>query len=166
MKYQILSVLILALIFGACGPSKKQYKQYQGINYGQYEQNKTDVVEQANIDVIDIDGNDVIESVGDNYGEAVVVMATKKIHLAADATQKDVLTLQAALDSAYRAAMRQYRPTGFTYSMSPAGAVNPLSVMDVQCILAESGANSRGKETCDLFFREAAEQLTNLKTQD
>jgi len=38
--------------------------------------------------------------------------------------------------------------------MSPAGTVNPLEIMDVQCLVSESSANSVGKDACNLFFRE------------
>ena len=174
MNRKILFILPLALIVAACGTpgGKKPYKQYQGINYDLYAKTgpgTQGTVDQTNINApdfnidIDVDGNEVIESTGRNFGEAVVVMAVRKIQLSPRAAQRDVLVFQTALDNAYRAVMRGHRPSGFTYTMSPAGAVNPLSVMDVQCILAESSANAAGRDACDLFFREAAEQFLNLR---
>ncbi|MDR1123658.1 MAG: hypothetical protein LBL61_03470 [Elusimicrobiota bacterium] len=181
MKYSFLFCLGFILVFAACGGVRKGYKQYQGINYEQYEQDKKHnaaalagldgAVDQVNIDApsfnIDYDagGNEIIESTGSNYGEAVVVMAAKKIFLSRDAGQKDIGLFQQALDAAYKIVVREYRPSGFTYAMSPAGAVNPLSIMDVQCILGEGSANSAGKAACDLFFDEIPQQYQKLKDE-
>jgi hypothetical protein len=180
MKYPLLFCLSFILIFAACAGGKKGYKQYQGINYEQYEQDRRHnaaslagldggLVDQVNIDGpsfnIDYDagGNEIIESTGSNYGEAAVVMAAKKIFLSRDAGQGDIGLFQQALDAAYKIVIKEYRPSGFTYAMSPAGAVNPLSIMDVQCILGEGSANSAGKAACDLFFDEIPKQYQKLK---
>ncbi|MDR0734434.1 MAG: hypothetical protein LBG16_01770 [Elusimicrobiota bacterium] len=180
MKYSLLFCLSLILIFAACAAGNKNYKHYQGIDYEQYNQDKKyndavlsgfdgGAVDQVNMDApsfsIDYDavGNEIIESTGSNYGEAAVVMAAKKIFLSRDAGQQDIGLFQQALDAAYKTVIKEYRPAGFTYAMSPAGAVNPLSIMDVQCILSEGSANSAGKAACDLFFEGIAEQYQKLK---
>ena len=166
MKYFTLLILTVVLFAAGCGTSTKPYKQYQGINYNQYEQDRlrqAAEVEQLNIDAplfnIDFDaqGNEIIESTGSNYGEAVVVMAARKINIDGNGSPAGMQAFQKALDAAYQAVMKEFRPRGFTYSMSPAGAVNPMSVMDVQCILGEGSANSKGKEACDFFFKKVLE---------
>ncbi|MDR1684151.1 MAG: hypothetical protein LBR90_01635 [Elusimicrobiota bacterium] len=172
MTKTYLTLFFAALILSACGGAKN-YKTYQGINYQDYErrgqsaaaaQITLEGVQQSDIEApkfdfeVDAFGNEVIESVGSSYGEAVVAMASKKVFLDKEAQTKDIAVLQRVLDSAYQVAQQQYRPAGFTYSMSPAGTVNPLAVMDVQCILGETSANARGKETCDLFFEEIEKQ--------
>ena len=116
---------------------------------------------------MEITEEDVVESVNSSYGEAVVVMASKKISLGKDAGYKEMEMFQTALDSAYGTAFSHYRADGFTYAMSPAGTVNPLSVMDVQCILSESFATAKGKAVCDYFFSripvEYAKEKENAK---
>jgi hypothetical protein len=178
VKKILFLISAVCFVFAACTTGgKKSYKQYRGINYDAYEQQKQREGAGFNLDVtqgdidaqsfgvleFDAEGNEIIESTGSSYGEAVVVMAAKKIYLSRDASQKDITVFQNALDEAYRTAMKEYRPVGFTYSMSPAGAVNPLAIMDVQCILSESAANSEGKETCDIFFREIPAEYQRLK---
>ena len=177
MKYFTLLILPVALFAAGCGPAKKPYKQYQGISYDQYEQERLRrAAEGLNVEQLhtdgpsfnieyDEEGNEIIESTGANYGEAVVVMASKKIYLSREGAQKDVQIFQKALDAAYRNVMKEFKPAGFTYSMSPAGAVNPMSIVDVQCILGESDANSRGKETCDFFFKTIQEEYQQLKAE-
>lgn len=168
MRYfAIFFTLFLTVFLGACAMgAQKSYKQYQGISYDEYERHARQNLLIPGADTADIEdgltletdelAEEEIESIGASYGEAVVVMAAKRIFIADNATQKEVKTFQTALDAAYRAVVREFQPAGFTYAMSPAGAVNPLSTMDVQCLLGESGATSRGKEACDLFFKEAA----------
>lgn len=110
---------------------------------------------------------DVIESVNSSYGEAVVVMGTKKISLGKDANSKDMQLFNKALDTAYKSVFSRYRADGFTYAMSPAGTVNPLSVMEVQCKLSENYATAKGKSICDYFFTqiptEYAKEKANAK---
>jgi hypothetical protein len=93
-------------------------------------------------------------------------MATKKIYLSRDASAKDMGVFQKALDAAYQTAMKQYKPSGFTYSISPAGPVNPLAIIDVQCILGETFANGpAGRDACDLFFKEIAAEYPKMKAE-
>ena len=164
-----LIILILpVIILGACSPhSPRRYKEYSGINYGAYENTRAtaeveeiETVEEVNAEQIDIDTSNVeeiteeeiIESSNQAYGEAVVVMSSKKINLGKKATAEDMETFQVALDNAYNSILRSYRTQGFTYTLAPAGTVNPLSVMNIQCLLSENFANTSGKRVCDAFF--------------
>lgn len=88
------------------------------------------------------------------YGDVAIPVASKKFRLGASATQKEMGYFQRALDQAYSRALRSYRPTGFTYSVSGVGSVNPLSDIEVSCMLSEDSANSVGQKTCQLFFQE------------
>lgn len=88
------------------------------------------------------------------YGDVAIPVASKKFRLGATATQKEMGYFQRALDQAYSRALRSYRPTGFTYSVSGVGSVNPLSDIEVSCMLSEDSANSVGQKTCKLFFQE------------
>ena len=88
------------------------------------------------------------------YGDVAIPVASKKFRLGASATQKEMGYFQRALDQAYSRALRSYRPTGFTYSVSSVGAANPLSDIEVSCMLSEDSANSVGQKTCNLFFQE------------
>lgn len=88
------------------------------------------------------------------YGDVAIPVASKKFRLGATATQKEMGYFQRALNQAYSRALRSYRPTGFTYSVSGVGSVNPLSDIEVSCMLSEDSANSVGQKTCKLFFQE------------
>lgn len=88
------------------------------------------------------------------YGDVAIPVASKKFRLGTSATQKEMGYFQRALDQAYSRALRSYRPTGFTYSVSGVGSVNPLSDIEVSCMLSEDSANSVGQKTCKLFFQE------------
>lgn len=88
------------------------------------------------------------------YGDVAIPVASKKFRLGASATQKEMGYFQRALDQAYSRALRSYHPTGFTYSVSGVGSVNPLSDIEVSCMLSEDSANSVGQKTCKLFFQE------------
>jgi len=178
MKRLIILILPI-IILGACSPhSPRRYKEYSGINYDIYEvtRTSTDVEvaeeeeeikpEQVNIDtskVEEITEEDIIESSNQAYGEAVVVMSSKKINLTKKATYEDLEVFQAALDRAYNVILRSHRTEGFTYTLAPAGTVNPLSVMNVQCLLSENFANTSGKRVCDAFFAQIPTEYENEK---
>ncbi len=184
-KIKFLLPLTAALILGACGVySEKNYKKYSGISYEEYDrQTAKDQAAQRvepleeNVNQNDIDApepsgenlnieEEIIESSNSSYGEAAVVMASKKISLGKDASYQDMQTFQTALDEAYKAALQKYRAAGFTYAMSPVGTVNPLSLLDVQCLLSESYATAKGKEVCDFFFSEIPLRLEELKLKN
>ena len=185
MKKIVFTLLCAMIAFGACNNyNQKNYRKYKGISYAEYERQKAEQ-ERQNVEYLDdsilesdisdpyasvgeeIVEEDVVESVNSSYGEAVVVMASKKISLGRSAGYKEMEMFQKALDSAYGSVFSHYSADGFTYAMSPAGTVNPLSVMDVQCILSESFATARGKAVCDYFFSqipvEYAKEKENAK---
>ncbi|HAT72691.1 MAG TPA: hypothetical protein DCS63_07730 [Elusimicrobia bacterium] len=67
--------------------------------------------------------------------------------------------MEGLLSSSYEAAAKNHagdRPMdiGFTYSMSPRGAVYPFSEIEVSCIIQERHAKSHGPELCGDLFRQ------------
>ncbi len=109
----------------------------------------------------DFTSEEIAASYG-RYTDVTVVAATKRVKLGSSANSKNMALFQKALDGAYRKALRTYRPSGFTYSISSVGAVNPLSDIEVSCILGEQAANEVGQTTCDLFFDELVQQYNTL----
>ena len=93
-----------------------------------------------------------------SYGDAVIVVASNKISLGRTANYRHMKAFQTSLDAAYATAQRTYRPLGFTYSISPVGAINPLSDIEVQCVLSEESAQDVGQQTCSLFFARVKEE--------
>jgi hypothetical protein len=87
------------------------------------------------------------------YGDVVISVATRKFKLGRNATRKDMAVFQQAMDQGYAAAVRQYRPVGFTYALSSVGAVNPLSDVEVTCKMSEQSANAVGQNACAQFFK-------------
>ncbi|MCR5504228.1 MAG: hypothetical protein K6E94_01440 [Elusimicrobiaceae bacterium] len=170
-----LTLLILPIIMlAACNPhSPRRYKSYSGIDYSAYEttataeiQEPAEEINQENFDtsaVEEITEEEIIESSSQAYGEAVVVMSSKKISLGKKATSEDLGTFQIALDNSYNMILKKHRTEGFTYTLSPAGTVNPLSVINVQCLLSENFANAAGKKVCDAFFAQIPIEYENEK---
>ncbi len=164
MKRLILLILPLVLCVACADYGSKKYKEYTGINYNAYDVPSSyaeldlstdDVVEQNNTETFEVEEiteEEIIESSNQAYGEAVVVMSSKKIPLSKNATSEDLLIFQTALDNSYNTILKSYRTQGFTYTLAPAGTVNPLSVINVQCLLSENFANTSGKRVCDAFF--------------
>lgn len=181
MNKIIFSLAILCLFFGACNSySPRNYKKYTGIRYEDYEQNakKQGVldadlseIEQADISapvfeqVEAIEDDAVVESTNTAYGEAVVVMATKKVALGKEATIKEMHFLQTGLENAYNSTLKNYRVPGFTYSLTPVGNINPLSLFEVKCILSENYANASGKKACDFFFSQINQEYAKAKEE-
>ena len=100
---RLIILLLPIIILGACSPhSPRRYKEYTGINYDAYEVTRTttevevETMEEIKPETIDVDTSnveeiteeDIIESSNQAYGEAVVVMASKKINLSKKATRK------------------------------------------------------------------------------
>lgn len=152
MKRAIFLILILALV-AACGPTPSQ-KRKMAVDYTK---DRTVYIPPTQQDYQAGEDEDFTgESrfgAGSSYGDAVITVAGKKVKLGRNAGEKEMKMFQKSLDAAYLEAKRVYNPIGFTYSMSPAGSINPLSDMEVQCILSEQSANDKGQVTCDLFFR-------------
>lgn len=109
----------------------------------------------------DFTSEEIAASYG-RYTDVTVVAAAKRVKLGASANSKNMALFQRALDAAYKKALRTYRPAGFTYSISSVGAVNPLSDIEVSCILGEQAANEVGQTTCDLFFDTLVQQYNLL----
>lgn len=99
----------------------------------------------------DFTSENITSSYG-TYGDVVITVATHKFKLGANASRKEMMLFQQAMDKAYQVALRQYHPSGFTYAMSSVGAVNPLSDMEVTCKMSEGSANAVGQEACNAFF--------------
>ena len=174
MKYLILIALPLILIVSCSPYNPKRYKQYSGIDYGVYEQSYSyteisdlqDDTEQEDItpsEVTEVTEEEIIESSNQAYGEAVVVMANKKFTLGKNATDQDLAIFQMSLDNSYNVILKSYRTEGFTYTLAPAGTVNPLSTINVQCLLSENFANAQGKKVCDAFFVQIPIEYENEK---
>ena len=96
------------------------------------------------------------------YGDVVVTVASHKFKLGPSAGRTEMTAFQKALDEGYKATLKQYRPVGFTYSMSSLGTVNPLSDIEVACKLSERSANQVGQETCKGFFKEISTRYLKL----
>jgi len=183
MNKIIFSLTILCLVLGACNSySPKNYKRYTGIKYEDYVQNErkkevldTNITEIEQVDIATqgpifeqveaLEDDSVVESANSAYGEAVVVMATKKINLGKDATTKEMQLLQKGLENSYNNALKSYRVPGFTYSITPAGDINPLSMFEVKCVLSENYANAKGKNACDYFFSQIAQEYAKAKEE-
>ena len=103
-----------------------------------------------------------IESAYGTYGDVVVTVASHKFKLGEDASRKEMVAFHKALDEAYAVALKQYRPSGFTYSMSSVGVVNPLSDIEVACKLSDRSANQVGQATCRTFFNTVARRYAQL----
>ena len=152
-------ILSAAIIMAACAPNKTNVTGKPGIDYDKYKN-----VEVANDAFTGVSSpqaaGEIDDFIGESrfnsksaYGDAVVNVGSKKFSIGKTAGEKEMRVFQASIDKAYRTAKRTYNPAGFTYSMSPAGSINPLSDMEVQCILSQDSADNVGQKTCDLFFK-------------
>lgn len=98
-----------------------------------------------------------------SYGDVVVTVASRKFELGSSATRKDMSLLMKAIETSYTKSFRMYQPTGFTYTMSSVGAVNPLSVVQIQCRMSERSANANGQKACQVFFEQIKVNFLRLK---
>jgi hypothetical protein len=148
----ICAALVFGCVSGGTGTKK--------IDYGQY----TDFVGKdkagAKNDIVELSGDDE-DFVGVSrinkksvYGDAVVVIAGKKFDLGRSAGEKEMALFRKSLDAGYAGAMNRYLPLGFTYALSMIGTVNPLSTVEVQCMMSEQSAQDVGQQTCNFFFNE------------
>lgn len=181
MNVRVFTFLVLAVGLAACagtGDYRSKKTIRQGLDYGMYTDYETATqFPTGPLDVPSVlDGSYVAPEADltqpqapsqeedftaelpsgsySTYGDVAIPVASKKFRLGASATQKEMGYFQRALDQAYSRALRSYRPTGFTYSVSGVGSVNPLSDIEVSCMLSEDSANSVGQKTCKLFFQE------------
>ncbi len=174
MKIRFAFILLLAGLACACSStdyrSRKQVTQ--GIDYSRYPGNEvyyeftsdvpmdpsvltegqlTDPQENILGEDEDFTSENMASTYG-SYGDVVVNVAAHKFKLGSSASRKEMGLFQKSLDKAYAVALKKYRPVGFTYAMSSVGAVNPLSDIEVRCMLSEQSANDVGQSTCTLFF--------------
>lgn len=173
MNIRVISIFLLAALAAACSStdyrSRKQVTQ--GIDYSRYPGNEAyyeftsdipsepsvlgeaDVqAEEAPLGEDEDFTSDNIASTYGSYGDVVVNVAARKFKLGPSAARKEMGVFQKSIDKAYSVALRKYRPVGFTYAISSVGAVNPLSDIEVRCMLSERSANDVGQSTCTLFF--------------
>ena len=172
MKIRMFTILLLAGLVCACSTTdyRSRKKVTQGIDYSRYPGNEiyyeftsdipmepsvlgevTPTTEEPLDENADFTSENIASTYG-NYGDVVVNVAAHKFKLGSSATRSEMAVFQKALDKAYAVALRKYRPVGFTYAMSSVGAVNPLSDIEVRCMLSEQSANDVGQATCKLFF--------------
>ena len=174
MKKQFVCLLGIILFTGACSTGGRK-PVTQGIDYSHgfipetyYEFTSTlpDETEPLSPSVTEEDKPAEEEALGEDedftsedltssyqtYGDVVATVATRKFKLGAQATRKEMTALMKAVDEAYTKVLRTYRPSGFTYSVSSVGAVNPLSDVEVYCRMSETSANKVGQSACTQFF--------------
>ena len=181
---KIILVSLLSAIMTACAMGRKQVTQ--SIDYSHPQANKSQydfaVYEPATplIPSVTAQNEQEEKQMGEDedftseniansyasYGDVVVTVATRKFKLGPQATRTDMTRFQQAIDKAYNAALRQYRPTGFTYALSSVGAVNPLSDLQVMCRMSEQSANAVGQAACTQFFRNTATEYLSLSKEE
>ena len=186
MKYSYLFIFaFLFLAVGCTEPLKTTPRSTRSIEYGTYRQPVLTPVDDYTAEPLpaptvtgqlpaatpeetytpsedeDFTSDEIASSYG-RYTDVTVVAAAKRIKLGSGANSKHMALFQKALDAGYKKALRTYRPSGFTYSISSIGAVNPLSDIEVRCILDEQAANDIGQDTCNLFFKTLVEQYNTL----
>lgn len=96
------------------------------------------------------------------YGDVVVTVSSRKFQLGDSPNGKMPLFMK-AIETAYARALRTYRPSGFIYTMSSVGAVNPLSDVQVYCRMSERSANDNGQTACNLFFQTIRTEFSRLQ---
>ena len=185
MKKAVLFLLAFVLVAGCATESKNQFT---GIDYSAYEMPRLrsyddftsrmaapsvldefpgpsaeqDEDERTLLPDEDFTSEEITSSYG-RYTDVTVVAAAKRIKLGSAATIKHMNLLQRALDVGYKTALRTYRPAGFTYTVSSVGAANPLSDIEVNCILGEGATlEAAGQQTCQLFFSTVVQEYNKL----
>ena len=172
MKTRLFLLLVIAVLVSACSTGGRK-KVTQGIDYSQrprydtyYEftspvpndpvlmpptVNTLETTEEQLGEDEDFTSENLTSSYH-NYGDVVATVATRKFKLGDRASRKEMAALMKAVDAAYSQALHTYRPSGFTYSVSSVGAVNPLSDVEVYCRMSENSANQVGQSACTQFF--------------
>lgn len=187
MKKSILFLVVMTMLLGGCGTSNRSKSKWTGIDYSAYERpilrdsddytahplpgpsvlgenfgtGSFEDAEEMPTEDEDFTSEEIASSYG-RYTDVTVTAATKRVKLGSGATAKHMALFQKALDVGYKKALRTYRPSGFTYSISSVGAVNPLSDIEVSCILDERAASDVGQPTCNLFFNTLVQQYNRL----
>ncbi len=183
MKIRVITILLLAGVVCACSTTdyRSRKKVTQGIDYSRYPGNEiyyeftSDIPTEPSVlteetisqqaeplgEDEDFTSENIASTYG-NYGDVVVNVAAHKFKLGPSASRREMAVFQKSLDKAYSVALRKYRPVGFTYAMSSVGAVNPLSDIEVRCMLSEKSANDIGQSTCKLFFETISSSYVEL----
>ncbi len=170
-KYHWLFLGFVLLVSACAGNSNK--KVTQGIDYSRYPyreayyeftspvpmnnnfvppEESTPAVEEETLGEDEDFTSENLTSSYRNYGDVVATVATRKFKLGEQASRQEMTALMKAVESAYSQTLRTYRPSGFTYSLSSVGAVNPLSEVQVYCRMSENSANQVGQSACTQFF--------------
>lgn len=93
-------------------------------------------------------------------GPSAAIVFEKRAFMLSKTPDADLeAALEGFLSASYDTAVRNHagdKPmeTGFTYSLSPKGAVYPFSEIEVSCIMQEKYARRSGPEICGDFFRD------------
>lgn len=185
---KIIGLMLAAAFLAACTPELKKSPGFTSIDYSTYEMPMwrahddytaelptPSILDEQNMpgeneeerelsEDEDFTSEEIAASY-DHYTDVTVVAAAKRVKLGAAAGAKHMALFQQALDNGYKKALRTYRPSGFTYSISSVGAVNPLSDIEVRCILGEKAASDIGQETCQLFFDTVTQQYNQLSKE-
>lgn len=195
MKMRVSILLLAGVLLSACasGSSFSSRKKItQGIDYSRYGKNESyyefsspvpaDVGENTFASTLSLDpqpteqtdeelGEDedfVSENLAGSYqtyGDVVVTVASRKFELGQSATRQDMSMLMKAIETSYTKSFRMYQPTGFTYTMTSVGAVNPLSIVQVQCRMSERSANANGQKACKVFFEQIKVNYLQAKAE-
>ena len=142
MKARLFLVLLAAIILSGCSalqsPSKRDLSGttdfvHPNANHAYYEftsspLDKPSVLDETTLAQPSYDlGDDEdftaenIESAYGTYGDVVVTVASHKFKLGEAAGRKEMSAFQTSLDTAYSVVLKEYHPSGFTYSMSSVG---------------------------------------------
>ena len=181
MKKIFLFIITAGVLLAGCAAGNKN--KFTGIDYSAYERPvmrsnddftasfpNPSVLNEKELpsgeeETLSEDEDFTSEEIASSYGrytDVTVVAAAKRVKLGSSATAKHMALFQKALDVGYKKALRTYRPSGFTYSISSVGAVNPLSEIEVSCILGERAASDVGQQTCNLFFNTIVSEYNKL----
>ena len=78
-------------------------------------------------------------------------IAKREVRLSPGATQQDFAAFQKTVESVYVASLAGEAEPGFSYSLSPAGAANPFSAIEVACLMPEEHADKSLRQ-CKKFL--------------
>jgi len=181
MKGRLLLLAACVLLLNACNTGRKQITQnidyfaqtpkqettYEFTSYGVVGLNpsvtddQTQQEQETPTDAEDFTAESVSSTYG-LYGDVVVKVATHKFKLGSSATRHEMSLFQKALEQSYMNTLQEYHPSGFTYSMSSIGSVNPLSEIEVTCKMSETAANQNGQAACKMFFSDISKEFITL----
>lgn len=188
MKIRLLLICLLTLLLGACSTAtsyRGNKRITQGIDYKHHGANEahyefTSVFptqgQQPEVQDVSFTGEGAEPELGEDedftsdnltgsysrYGDVVVTVSSRKFQLG-DAPSSKMPLFMKAVETAYAKALRTYRPSGFIYTMSSVGAINPLSDVQIHCRMSESSANNNGQTACNLFFQTIRTEFTRLQ---